>query len=429
MAKLAPFGPFRALDGEGDPLSGGKLYAYEAGTSTLKDTYTDASGDTANTNPVILDSEGYANVWLGSGAYKLVLKDSTDVTLWTIDDITGESENAFGSSVITQATNLNINAAHENAFINATAAITLSLLPAADAEEGFYFSAKANGGAVTIDPDGAELVDGASTITIPNGSSALIISNGTAWYSAFMPGSVNLSSGSLILPQATVPAQTAEGSAVWDTDNDLLTIGDGAGRKTMVDTSATQTITGLKTFTDTLSVAGTAANAGTLALYEDTDNGTNYVALFAPSSVASNRVQTLQDATGTVALTSNIPTPDATPLTYTPTLTNTTNVAASTASVTNYMRYGNMVFVWGQINITSSGTGTTTVLGFSLPIASALTQVYDVGGSFMAQVHSTSNVTWGGGISGDATNDRATFSGNLVNANIAYSFSFMYLVR
>lgn len=55
-------------------------------------------------------------------------------------------------------------------------------------------------------------------------------------------------SGAVILPQTTSPAQTAEGSIVWDTDNDLLTVGDGSSRKTMVDTSQDQTIGGTKTF-------------------------------------------------------------------------------------------------------------------------------------------------------------------------------------
>lgn len=59
-------------------------------------------------------------------------------------------------------------------------------------------------------------------------------------------------SGSLILPAATTPAQTAEGSIVWDSDNDLLTVGDGTSRKTMVDTSQDQTIAGTKTFSSTI---------------------------------------------------------------------------------------------------------------------------------------------------------------------------------
>lgn len=66
----------------------------------------------------------------------------------------------------------------------------------------------------------------------------------------------NLTPTSLILPSAAVPAQTAEGSVVWDTDNDLLTIGTGTQRRTMVDLDSPQTLTG-KTLTDpTINAAG-----------------------------------------------------------------------------------------------------------------------------------------------------------------------------
>lgn len=50
-------------------------------------------------------------------------------------------------------------------------------------------------------------------------------------------------SGSLILPGNVTPSQTTEGSVVWDTDNDLLTIGTNTGRKTFVDTDTVQTLT------------------------------------------------------------------------------------------------------------------------------------------------------------------------------------------
>ena len=56
-------------------------------------------------------------------------------------------------------------------------------------------------------------------------------------------GTVTASSASLILPQGTTPAQTVEGSIIWDTDDDLLTVGDGTARKVMVDTTSTQTLT------------------------------------------------------------------------------------------------------------------------------------------------------------------------------------------
>ncbi len=40
----------------------------------------------------------------------------------------------------------------------------------------------------------------------------------------------SLSPATLVLPTATSPAQTAEGSVVWDSDDDILTVGDGSAR-------------------------------------------------------------------------------------------------------------------------------------------------------------------------------------------------------
>lgn len=85
-ATLSPFPVFRALNAGGVPLVGGKLFSYAAGTATPLATYTDASGGTPNTNPVILDASGSANVWL-NGIYKLILQDSSGVQQWSIDNI------------------------------------------------------------------------------------------------------------------------------------------------------------------------------------------------------------------------------------------------------------------------------------------------------------------------------------------------------
>lgn len=55
-------------------------------------------------------------------------------------------------------------------------------------------------------------------------------------------GTLDASGGAAILPQANNPAQTAEGSVVWDSSDDLLTVGTGSGRKIMVDTNSVQTV-------------------------------------------------------------------------------------------------------------------------------------------------------------------------------------------
>lgn len=75
---------------DGDPLAGGFLYAYIAGTSTPKDTFnnSDLAPGHENTNPVELDSAGRAVIYLSpTPAYKFILKTAALVTVWTQDAV------------------------------------------------------------------------------------------------------------------------------------------------------------------------------------------------------------------------------------------------------------------------------------------------------------------------------------------------------
>lgn len=97
-ALLPPFPKFYAADANGVPLAGGLLYTYAAGTTTPLTTYTDSTGSVPNTNPVVLNSSGEADVWLTSGtAYKFVLEDQFGVIQWTVDQITGGLQGAAGT--------------------------------------------------------------------------------------------------------------------------------------------------------------------------------------------------------------------------------------------------------------------------------------------------------------------------------------------
>lgn len=89
MTTLATPPKLQFVDANGNPLAGGKLYTYAAGTTTPLATYTDYGGGTPNANPVILDSRGEANVWLSTALYKFKLTTSTNVDVWTVDNIGG----------------------------------------------------------------------------------------------------------------------------------------------------------------------------------------------------------------------------------------------------------------------------------------------------------------------------------------------------
>src|SRR5688572_33412036 len=86
--------PFTAVDGNGHVRANAKLYFYETGTSTPQNTYSDSALSVTNANPVVADSNGlFTAIYLGEApdfeAYKAILKDSNDVTIWTADPIAG----------------------------------------------------------------------------------------------------------------------------------------------------------------------------------------------------------------------------------------------------------------------------------------------------------------------------------------------------
>lgn len=84
---VMPAPKYTAYDNNGNPLSGGKLYVYTAGTLVAATTYTDVDLLVPNTNPIVLDSGGRATVFLAAGSYKFIQKTSADVTIWSQDNI------------------------------------------------------------------------------------------------------------------------------------------------------------------------------------------------------------------------------------------------------------------------------------------------------------------------------------------------------
>jgi hypothetical protein len=84
----------QAFENGGDPLRGGLLYTYSAGSTTPLATYTTSAGNVAHSNPIVLDSSGRvpgsSEIWLTDGlSYRMDLYDSLSNLIQTQDNITG----------------------------------------------------------------------------------------------------------------------------------------------------------------------------------------------------------------------------------------------------------------------------------------------------------------------------------------------------
>lgn len=112
--------------------------------------------------------------------------------------------------------------------------------------------------------------------------------------------------------------------------------------------------------------------------------------------------------------------------TYTPTLTNVTNVAASVAATCQYTRVGDVVTVSGMFQLDPTSASIATELGISLPIASDFTLFTQCSGT----AHAKGSVSLGGAILADTTNNRASlqYINTAATANDFWHFTFTYII-
>lgn len=87
MKFVSPMGQLRPffVDKNGKRLAGGEVYTYEAGTLTPKNTFRDGAGAIPNTNPIILDGSGEADIYL-SGFYRFRVLDRQGNLIFDVDD-------------------------------------------------------------------------------------------------------------------------------------------------------------------------------------------------------------------------------------------------------------------------------------------------------------------------------------------------------
>jgi len=175
-------------------------------------------------------------------------------------------------------------------------------------------------------------------------------------------------------------------------------------------------------------VAGVTYHVRALGAGQITHHATNLIVTQGGASIttAAGATFDVEMLTATTCRIKNyvpaiVPTFDGT---YTPTLFNTTNVAASTAFESRYVRVGNVVTVTGVLLIDPTSAGVATVLGVSIPIASNFASAAELTGTFQ------SDNTYEGRIIADTTNYRATFQFTPAAdaGNTAVAFAFVYQV-
>ena len=133
-----------------------------------------------------------------------------------------------------------------------------------------------------------------------------------------------------------------------------------------------------------IAIGANATGSAYVRLYEDTDNGTNYVDIIAPASVTSNRTLTLPDNTGTIltsATTTGFPVGSVLQVvsaTYsTQTGINSTSYVDTglSASITPSSSSSKILIIIGQTMITSRATASIFA---AINIVRGATQVMEI---------------------------------------------------
>lgn len=241
-AQLSPVPVFKAFDNNGQPLAGGLLYSYIAGTSTPQVTYTDSTQSTSNTNPIVLNARGECALWLGTTlTYKLQLTDSLGNTIpgFPVDNIPGGfGALPIGTNLIPAITNTytlgNSSFSWANLYLGPNAIPVFNTI---SGNIGFYSQTQAeitlgvtpvNNGyppgnawrflsaAQIADVQGGTLLQDCTT-ALQNWLNCAFLGN----ISAYLPGGAYLTSGTLIINKADAASEyRGDGFTVY---------GDGSG--------------------------------------------------------------------------------------------------------------------------------------------------------------------------------------------------------
>lgn len=235
MARFGSLGT-QYFNNSGEPLISGRIYFYESGTTTPKNTYADINLTILNTNPVILTAAGRQPNVFFDGVAKAILADADDVVIETRDPV-GQTdldmplnpwlssytysignivEGADGSlyqslqnsnlnhdptssplwwgpwptpspvkmPIQNKSANYTVVLADLGSIINVTAnSVTITFDPSATLTSGFWCwvinSASNSAHVTTLDPTSPRTIDGTTSLALRRGEGAIIENDGT----------------------------------------------------------------------------------------------------------------------------------------------------------------------------------------------------------------------------------------------------------
>jgi len=179
MAYILASGKQQYFDLNGDPLVGGRLWTMQPGpgVTTPKNTWSDAGETALNTNPIILNSRGEAQVFW-SGAYNVRLETAAGGLIWTVENITtAVPDDVLRSDLASTAIGKGAAQIGRAETVVDTIAGLRALLktsPSAYAFVSGYYAAGDGGG-------GAYYYDSADTTTADNGGTVIVAADGGRW--------------------------------------------------------------------------------------------------------------------------------------------------------------------------------------------------------------------------------------------------------
>ena len=227
MSDRTPEFEFQALDTNGDPLPGAKLNFYITGTSTRKDTYSDSAKTVVNANPVVADAAGrFGDIFMDiDQQYRVVYTDAADVVIKTRDNVSPTRGSIVTSTpIIQKSANFTVLVSERGSMFEVDASsgsVNAALLPVADAKNGFEITIKkidSSANAVTVDGNGAETIDGATTQALSVQYAAItIVCDGTEWHVKSENDPVLIS-----LPQSYLAGLGLKNDGT-DADHDIVT--------------------------------------------------------------------------------------------------------------------------------------------------------------------------------------------------------------